>query len=142
MKSEKGVTLTSLIIYVIIMLVVIGIISIISKFFYNNVDEAGKRIDPSQEFTRFSSFFLKDINKVSRTVLELSPDDDYIILPDGAQYTFKNNSVYRGKVKVCEGIKSLKFEKEVNGDKKNVIRVVYKLTEDAEEKTAIFTINN
>ena len=142
MKSEKGVTLTSLIIYVIIMLVVIGIISIISTFFYNNIEEAGKRIDPSQEFTRFSSFFLKDMNKTDRDILECSEEGDYVVFSNGTQYTFKNNAIYRGKVKICEGIESLKFEKEVNEDEKNTIKVIYKLTKDTEEKTTIFTINN
>ena len=100
MKSEKGMTLTSLIIYIIIMLFVIGVISMISTFFYNNIDEVGKNVNPSQEFTRFSSFFLKDMKKTDRNILECSEEGSYVIFSDGTQYTFKNNAIYRGKVKI------------------------------------------
>ena len=37
MKSDRGITITSLIIYVIAMLIVIGIIANITAFFYRNV---------------------------------------------------------------------------------------------------------
>ena len=36
MKSQKGVTLISLTIYVIVMAIVVGILSVITTFFYHN----------------------------------------------------------------------------------------------------------
>ena len=142
MKSEKGVTLTSLIVYIIIMLVVISIVSVITSFFYNNVEEVGKQNDPSQEFTRFNSFFIDDINKTNRTVKECSETGEYIVLSDGTQYTFKNNSIYRGKVKIAEGLANVKFESQTDENEKNIIKVTYKLTENTADKTTTFTINN
>ena len=37
MKSEKGVTLTALVIYVVVATVVIGALAIISSYFYSNM---------------------------------------------------------------------------------------------------------
>ena len=38
MKSEKGVTLTSLIVYVIGMVMVISIVSVLTTYFYKNIN--------------------------------------------------------------------------------------------------------
>ncbi len=140
MKSQKGVALTSVIVYIIIMLVVISIISVITTFFYNNVEEVGKDVDPSQEFTRFTSFFIDDINKTNTEIKECSENGEYIILSDGTQYTFANNAVYRDKVKVCDGVENVTFEYENNEEGKNIVNVKYKLTKNTEEKTTKFTI--
>lgn len=133
MKSEKGVALTSIIVYIIIMLVVIGIISIITAFFYNNVEEVGKNVNPSQEFTRFNGYFIEDLNRSNIEILECkeSEGESYVILSDGTQYTFKNQGLYRGQVKICDNIKEMKFEKMQNG-----VKVTYKFTEDDEAQTA------
>ena len=39
MKSQKGITLISLTIYVIVMAAVIGVVGIISTFFYSNMND-------------------------------------------------------------------------------------------------------
>ena len=38
MKTEKGVTLISVTIYVIVMLIVVSIITVLTVYFYRNVD--------------------------------------------------------------------------------------------------------
>ena len=141
MKSEKGITLTSIIVYIIIMLVVISIVSVITSFFYNNVEDVGSQVDPSKEFTRFNSFFIDDINKSNSGVERCDENGKYIILSDGTQYTFENNSIYRGKVKISEGIESVEFETETNENEKEVVHIKYKLTKDTEEKTTKFTLD-
>ena len=41
MKQEKGVTLISVTIYVLVMLVVVSIISVITSFYYSNIVYVG-----------------------------------------------------------------------------------------------------
>ena len=53
MKSEKGVTLTSLIVYVIGMVMVISIVSVLTTYFYKNIKNVGADIDPIAEYTKF-----------------------------------------------------------------------------------------
>ena len=57
MKSEKGITLISLIIYVIALTIVIGIVAVISGYFYNNIATSSEDIEPMVEYTKFNSFF-------------------------------------------------------------------------------------
>ena len=63
MRSEKGVTLTSLIIYVIAMLIAITIISIMTGYFYKNIDVSTEKYSYLGEYTRFNSYFLKKLTK-------------------------------------------------------------------------------
>lgn len=56
MKNQKGITLTSLVIYIIGMVVVIGIVANLTTFFYKNIN----KIDDSNistDYTKFTSIF-------------------------------------------------------------------------------------
>ncbi len=145
MRSQKGITLTSLIIYIIVMLITISIISVFSSFFYKNVDEIGNKVEPSAEITRFNSFFVSDINKTTNSkVLECYKSQDlsesYVILEDGTQYTYKHGGIYRGKVKICDNIYQMYFENQTNENGKSTVDVKYILTRGTQEKTNSYTL--
>ena len=67
MKSQKGVTLTSLVMYVIGMTLVLTIIITLTTFVINNLNSSSKA---SAQYTRFSSIFLKDINRSDNIVMD------------------------------------------------------------------------
>ena len=46
MKSEKGITLISLIVYVIVLTIVVAVIAIVSGFFMKNIKKADFYTDP------------------------------------------------------------------------------------------------
>ena len=62
MKNQKGVTLISLTIYVIALTVIIAMLSVISTYFYKNVNDTQDDITPLTEFTNFNSYFTTDAN--------------------------------------------------------------------------------
>ena len=72
MKSEKGITLISLIIYVIALTIVVGIIAVISGYFYDNIDTSSEDIEPMVEYTKFNSFFSEEVNYVGIKVLDFN----------------------------------------------------------------------
>ena len=142
MKSQKGIALTSIIVYIIVMLVTLGIISIITSFFYKNVNEIGKNTEPEQEYTRFARFFAEDVNKDKITVEKCSEAGEYIVFSDGTQYTFKNQNIYRNKVLICQGIYEVKFDYiEGSEDEREVIKVEYKATQKSDLKNSEFTLD-
>lgn len=116
MRNNRGITLTSLIIYVIGMVIVVSIISTLTAFFYKNIDIAGID-DTTSQYTKFSSIFLDEINRESNRVVECKTifEDNYkvsyIVFSSGNQYTFKseNGSVYRNRIKICEGVENCEF---------------------------------
>lgn len=109
MKAQKGVTLISVTIYVLVMAIVVGIIATISSFFYTNVttvDEAGKN---AAEYSNFNRSFLIDVKEKGNKVKEIALDGSYLLFSNNVKYTVKNGAMYRDNVKVCDNVKSAKF---------------------------------
>lgn len=62
MKSSRGITLISLIIYVIILSVVIGTTSILIKFFYSNTEDTVISKKTADQYSRFVAYITDDVN--------------------------------------------------------------------------------
>ena len=123
MKSNKGITLTSVIIYVIGMTIIVALLSTLTSFFYKNINMENLTNDTATQFTKFSSIFTEEINKENnsiidcKTTLKDTEDEDknvensYIIFSSGNQYTYinENKSIYKNKIKICENVEKCKF---------------------------------
>ena len=113
MKNNKGITLTSLIIYVIGMTIMVGTIATLTSFFYKNINIGSINNDTTQ-YTKFSSIFSEEINRKDNSVVQckkLSDGTSYIIFSSGNQYTFNENSksIYKNNIKICEDIEECGF---------------------------------
>lgn len=144
MKSQKGITLISITIYVIVMAIVVGIVAILSTFFYSNVNDANEAVDPLTEYTKFNSFFTDEVNNKDIEVLGCGTTNDgqnYIAFNNGVQYTYipENEAVYRNRVKIAKGIKQCEFKLDVE-NYKNVIKVTFDSGDKIRENT--YTLNN
>lgn len=130
MKTQKGITLISLTIYVITMAIVVAILATVTTFFYKNIKDVNIDIDPLTEFTTFNSFFSDEVNHSNLKVVKCETTDskqNYIVFSNGIQYTYvpENKGIYRNKVKICRNIENCTFlEKIENG--KSVITVKFK----------------
>lgn len=117
MKNSKGITLISLIVYVVGMTLVVALIATITSFFYKNINVGDINTDNTTQFTKFSSVFSDEINREDNTVIdcktytENSIKISYIIFSSGNQYTFKkeNNAIYKNNIKICENIEDCDF---------------------------------
>ena len=140
MKTQKGVTLVSLTIYIIVMTIVIAVISMISTYFFKNTHTVIKDIEPITEQTRFSSFFTEEVNR--NNIKILACDEKYVVFDNEVQYTFvpENKGIYRNQVKICRGVESCKFERTIKNGK-NVIAVTLKMEESLEKKVD-YTLKN
>lgn len=61
MKSQKGITMISLIIYVASFLVIAGIIGAITTYFYNNIEIMDKNSGSSAEYNKLNVYLLKQV---------------------------------------------------------------------------------
>ena len=135
MRTEKGVTLITVTIYIIVMLIMISIITVLTSYFYKNVDIQSISQDLNQQYTKFNSYFVKEVNKRGNKVVDIQsvsiPQDEeenaetntsqqnYIVFSSGNQYTYipKNQGIYMNKVKIAQNITGCTFatHKEENG---------------------------
>lgn len=131
MKSEKGITLISLIIYVIVMLITITVISVMTSYYYNNIQISTDKYTSLGEYTKFNSYFSEEVNKENNKILELGTVNDgqqnYIVFSSNNQYTFipENKAIYQNNVKITSGVDNCQFyNKIVNGKEAVVVKII------------------
>lgn len=146
MKSNKGITLTSLIVYVIGMTIMVATIATLTSFFYKNIDVEDLNSDTNQ-YTKFTSVLSKEINRKDNSIIDCKQLKDdvgniivsYIIFSSGNQFTFNKDSksIYKNNVKICDNVESCDFSYEYI-DSKYKIKVSLKTTNiDKTGKNAI-----
>ena len=128
MKNERGVTLISITIYVIVMLILVAVIMVITNYFYQNVDYTTEELDFDKQYTNINSFFAEEANWRDNKILEIGEDESqkWVYFSSGNQYTYieENSSLYRNNVKIGRNITSFNLS-----------------TQSKNRKTRIFSTN-
>ena len=141
MRTEKGVTLITVTIYIIVMLIMISIITVLTSYFYKNVDIQSISQNFNQQYTKFNSYFVKEVNKRGNKVVDIQsvsiPQDEeenaetntsqqnYIVFSSGNQYTYipKNQGIYMNKVKIAQNITGCTFSIHKEENEKTTVTV-------------------
>ncbi len=144
MKSQSGITLVSLTIYVIGVTIVVAIVAVVSNYFYsNNANSSYENVDLAAEYVKFNSFFSDEVNHENIKVLECNYDgeNNYIVFDNGVQYTFikENKAVYRNQAKIARQIDNCKFTYKIKNGK-NVIEVNFEA--GSLSRNATYTLKN
>ncbi len=129
MKNNKGVTMISLITYIIGLTIVLALIATLTSYFHENISIKDINSDTTQ-YTKFSSVFLEEINNKNNSVIDckqLTNGTSYIIFSSGNQYTFDENSktIYKNKIKICKDVETCDFSYTF-ADSKYKIKVNFK----------------
>lgn len=131
MKKQNGVTLISLLIYVIIMIVVISVMSIIINDFYSNSSRRYAAVDELINYNKFNTYFLKEVKRYKNKVDTFTEGDaPYILFSSGNSFSFINNKIYYNDIEICKNVKSISFrygkkdtEEETQVDDVSVVQV-------------------
>ena len=143
MKSNKGITLTSLVVYVVGMTIIFAIIANITIYFRQNIRTIENTSDNSVQFTRLNEYLVNDIKEDVKIIIE---EDNKLILNESNGdiiiYTILEDGIYRNKVKICNNIEEATFTKDIIYDKTK-LKVYIKIGEkETFEKTMEYTIKN
>lgn len=107
MKTEKGITLTSVVVYVLIATALISCTALLSSFFFSNISLVKDQNQYAPEFNKFSMFFIEDVkNNKSAEVTT-----NKVTFADGTIYEYKANekSVYRNDTKITQQLQFFAF---------------------------------
>jgi len=120
MKNNKGVTLASLAIYVIVLAVILVVLTFISANFTSRISDATATGKVSNECIKIYSYLLNDI-KASNKVVEYA--DDYVRFDNDVKYTIKyvdtlssgdrelkQYEIYRENVLIADNILDAEFD--------------------------------
>ena len=124
MKSEKGITLTALILYVVVAMIVVTAIAGFSSLFVSNMNEVKEQEKYAPEFNKFSMFFIGDVknNKTAEVTT------NQLTFEDGTIYEYKasEKAVYRNDTKITEKVDSFSFvstTEQISSTTKQIINV-------------------
>ena len=117
MKSNKGVTFTSLIIYVIGLIIVTGIIGSFSVYFFSNVNTMIIKNTSEEQYSKVLSYITKDINSKNITDVTANVNEnDCLIIKfadeiehqyinkDGCIYYINNDENNKVKIVLCNNV--------------------------------------
>lgn len=105
MKSEKGITLTSLVIYIMVATLLISSMATLTSFFFSNINLIKGQQQYAPEFNKFSMFFVEDVKKNKTAEVTTTT----ITFEDGTVYQYNNNKIYRNGTVITEKVDSIIF---------------------------------
>lgn len=132
MKSDKGVTLIALVIYIAVFTIVVSTMGILSSYFYNNMHLIKDDASYVVEYNKFNMFFIQDVKHNSTATIE----NNVIKFEDGTIYEYKSNSIYRNDKEIAANVKSATFDLKtykVENTTKNLILVNLNIGEGEKE---------
>ena len=107
MKSDSGLTMTSLIVYMIAMVIAVSTIATITSFFYTNVSSLENDATNISEITKFHMYFLDETTKYNNSII--SAKKNQIVFQTNNAFTFQDNAIYYNQVKICDNVKDAQF---------------------------------
>ena len=124
MKSQKGVTLVALVIYIIVFTIVISILSVVSSFFFSNVNFVKEQANYAPEFNKFNMFFIQDVKNNKNVTIT----GNTVEFADGTTYDFNSDqkAIYRNGKAIAKNIQVAVFKPStvtIRNTTKNIVNV-------------------
>lgn len=113
-NSQNGVTLVSLVAYIVSFLIIATIIGSVTIFFYNNASMLDTEVYSASEYNKLNMYFVKETEEKNNKVLEISQSDNslnHIEFSNGDKFTFDkaNKLLYYNKICLCEDVQNVKM---------------------------------
>ena len=169
MKSQKGITMASLGVYIVVSIIVVATLATIMANYKNSIKTMDNDAEYLSEYNKFNLYFLEEVKKPENSSMERANsietvDNDYNLIKfkTGNEFIYKIqeeilylNKSTGEKIKLIKNVKKCTFEfndidHEANG--KNVIRVDIQIGEttpkeynyvlDGEDSTNSYSTEN
>ena len=124
MKKESGITLVTLIVYLMIVSAILVALANLSSHVYKNIGKLGSENLSAEEFNKFNVNFVKSVKANKKATITNNNQNVTIEFDDGTTYNYINgeNSIYKNKIKIAKNINYFTADVQ-NINNKNVIQV-------------------
>lgn len=124
MKKESGITLVTLIVYLMIVSAILAALTNLSSHVYKNIGKLGSENLSAEEFNKFNVNFVKSVKANKKATVTNNNQNVTIEFDDGTTYNYINgeNSIYKNKIKIAKNINYFTADVQ-NINNKNVIQV-------------------
>ena len=79
MKSQKGITLVSLAIYLVAVTIIVGVVASITAFFYSNAEEINEATSAMGQYNIFNLTMLKEVKQAGNSIVSITSDQTRIL---------------------------------------------------------------
>ncbi|MBR1539860.1 MAG: hypothetical protein IJ629_01545 [Clostridia bacterium] len=132
MRSNKGITMMGLVIYITSFLLVAGIIAGITAFFYGNSTLMTQELYSAADYNKLNLYLVRESEQVGNRVADIvlsnvfteeedtsGKDADYITFSNGDKFTFdqENNLLYYNSICLCEDVQNFKIDTDYSSGK-------------------------
>ena len=107
MKSQKGITLMSLIVYVVAFLMIIGIVGAITTFFYTNYSFLDKKSSVSAEYSKLNLIFSEENKANGVDIFDLQTNVDTGVYSKDYIDGLNNREDYPTKYELLDSLNTL-----------------------------------
>ena len=124
MKKESGITLVTLIVYLMIVSAILAALTNLSSHVYKNIGKLGSENLSAEEFNKFNVNFIKSVKSNKKATVTNNNQNVTIVFDDGTTYNYINGeySIYKNKIKIAKNINYFTADVQ-NINNKNVIQV-------------------
>ncbi len=91
MKSQNGITLTSLAIYISLIFVILAMLATITANMQSGIKKIGKDGDEIAEINKFNIFFLQEIKKTGIEIIDEETNSNQVSFSTGKTFLFNSN---------------------------------------------------
>jgi len=124
MKSQKGITLISLVVYIVAMSIVVGIVATITSFFYSNTESISESATDLGEFNKFNLEMVREVKQAGNRISSIENEGTRITFTSGNIFTFQDGGIYKNKIKLCTGVINCQFRKSLQ-EEKEILTVLF-----------------
>ena len=124
MKNQRGVTLGSLVIYIIAMILIIGVMTSVTLNFNKNISNLEASTSEISKISDFNAYFVKEIKSPNNEVDRISDDGNYIIFKSGNSFSYSDKAIFYNNKKIVNEVKDINFSF-TNQNVKDIITVSF-----------------
>ena len=125
MKNEKGITLATLTVYIIITVMGIAILATIMAYFSRDVKDISKNNIEVVELDKFYSYFLQDVKKTNNDISEIAANNKSITFTSGNTYSFSDKTIFFNEtIKLAENIDACTFTEGTQNGKTTITTAI------------------
>ena len=114
-KSNKGVTLFTLVIYIIVLMIVLGLMVSFRSLFYGNIGIIQEGAGYAETFDVFNTQFVEDVKSNTDVVVNKNGSDTQIIFSNGViyNYHYADRGLYRNSIKIGSNIEKFDVKRKI-----------------------------
>ena len=130
MRNQKGITMVSLVIYVLSFAIIIGIIGSVTAFFSSGMREMNQNAGASSEYNKFNIYMSKYTKNGYNIIPDEYENNQYIAFEkDGEKIVFEkvDDILYVDNVKLCENVDEFEAKAITTENGKDMLKTKIKI---------------